>query len=835
MSALYQARRTTIRLAAGIGAKTQAAESALDGSARGKAVDAKSNADFGFQAGVHEVAAGNEAVGAALDAVLSAVSDAAGWLFPDGRLLPLNQAWHDLHGSDPERAQPLDLAQYERQFFPSGGDRTSPNPLRRALAGERLWRTRFPTASGELLWSSVAVPGVDGQVLLVHAAPNAPSQRTGNALLEGRLQHGTTRALADSHNLEDAATSILHRVIQELRLPFASLWLADKDHGDLRCVQALSLDRSECMDEFRSVTLATRYQRGHGVPGRTFESKRPLWVSDLTEDHPIAAGADAGDCGVRSAAGFPVLDGDDVLGVIELYSRRREPRDPFVEELLHVIGSQIGQYLKRSEAESALIRSEQRLLFALEAASLGTWEWDRSSGEVRWSDNMEHVHGMEPGTFQHTFESFLANVHPADRDRVCDTIERSLRDMGDYQVEYRVNDPQRELWVECKGRVFRDSEGQALGLTGICANISERKQSEQRFRLAVEASPNAVVMLDHEGRVTFANQQVTRLFGHQRETLVGEPIQRLLPHDGPGQHPVLRRLREGDADHGPGEITEATGVDAGGRVLPVSVAVNPITVGAQRYVLCALTDISERKRAEENIRRVNEQLWRKNQEMEQFVYSVSHDLKSPLVTVTGFVGMLKEDLAAGNSEGATDSVERIERATRRMSALINDLLQLSRIGRVEIDRQTVSLQEVIGDLQQDMKDRFEARGARLVVEEPLPNVSADRARVVEVLDNLLSNALKYGCTSPGAVVTVGAVRHPSETCIFVRDQGPGIPKAYHGKIFQAFQRLSNSADGTGIGLAIVEKIMRTHGGRVWVDSDEGKGSEFWLAFPERPM
>ena len=282
------------------------------------------------------------------------------------------------------------------------------------------------------------------------------------------------------------------------------------------------------------------------------------------------------------------------------------------------------------------------------------------------------------------------------------------------------------------------------------------------------------------------------------------------------------------------EATELMGIDSRGRSFPVSVGLNPISVGAQQYVLCAFTDNSERKRAEENIRRVNEQLWRKNQEMEQFVYGVSHDLKSPLVTVTGFVGMLKEDLSAGNADGAADAVERIERATRRMSSLINDLLQLSRIGRVEIDRQTVSLEEVIGDLQQDLIDQFNARQARLEVRGPLPDISADRARVVEALDNLLSNALKYGCPSPGTTVTVGAVRGTEEIRIYVRDQGPGVPAAYQRKVFQAFQRLSNQTEGTGVGLAIVEKIMRTHGGRAWVESEEGHGAQFWLAFPERP-
>lgn len=374
---------------------------------------------------------------------------------------------------------------------------------------------------------------------------------------------------------------------------------------------------------------------------------------------------------------------------------------------------------------------------------------------------------------------------------------------------------------------------------GTCLLVREQRETPdgvqaERFRLALEAFPSAMVMLDREGRIVLSNPQTTHLFGYAQHSLVGESIERIVPSEGARPHPMLG-VKELNSPQSPERPTELSGMHRDGHHIPILVGLNRVTLDREEFILCAFTDNSARKRAEENIRRVNEQLWRKHQEMEQFVYSVSHDLKSPLVTVTGFVGMLKEDLAAGHPEAATDSVTRIERATRRMSALINDLLQLSRIGRVEIERQTVSLEEVIGDLEQDLADRFRDAQAHLRIETALPSVSADRAQVVEVFDNLLSNALKYGCPEPGATITLGANATADEVQIYVQDQGPGVPAAYQEKIFQAFQRLSNQTDGTGVGLAIVEKIMRTHGGRVWLESPDGQGARFWVAFPERPM
>lgn len=230
----------------------------------------------------------------------------------------------------------------------------------------------------------------------------------------------------------------------------------------------------------------------------------------------------------------------------------------------------------------------------------------------------------------------------------------------------------------------------------------------------------------------------------------------------------------------------------------------------------------------------NRELRRRNEEMEQFVHTVSHDLKSPLVTITGFVGLLREDVLAGRQEEAQEATDHLVRAAQRMSHLIDDLLQLSRIGRVANELQTVDVQTLINEVAEDLSPRLKEMGARLVVEPRVPPAMADRMRLVQVFENLITNAIKYGSDTPNLVITVGGRREGDENRYFVRDNGPGISPEYHQRIFGLFQRLDTRREGTGVGLAVVARIAESHGGRAWVESTPGEGATFWIALPVDP-
>jgi signal transduction histidine kinase len=249
-------------------------------------------------------------------------------------------------------------------------------------------------------------------------------------------------------------------------------------------------------------------------------------------------------------------------------------------------------------------------------------------------------------------------------------------------------------------------------------------------------------------------------------------------------------------------------------------------------------DITEQLRAKKCLERANAVLAHKNEEMERLIYTVSHDLKSPLVTVQGYLGHLREDLTQTRTERLGEFTDQAIRAARRMSSQLDDLLKLSRAGFVSHAFDEVDLKAVVERVVSEMKTQFVDHGVKVETPATMPRINGDKARLAEVFQNLLSNALKYGCDGPDPKLVIGAAVHGEEVRCFVADNGPGIPDKQREKIFGLFQRFDTRHEGTGVGLTIVKRIVELHGGRVWVESGQGgaggsrgTGATFWVAFP----
>lgn len=243
-------------------------------------------------------------------------------------------------------------------------------------------------------------------------------------------------------------------------------------------------------------------------------------------------------------------------------------------------------------------------------------------------------------------------------------------------------------------------------------------------------------------------------------------------------------------------------------------------------------DITERKQAEEEREALIKELEAKNAELERFTYTVSHDLKSPLVTIKGFLGWLEKDIAAGNTERMQRDFQHIREATTKMQNLLDDLLELSRIGRLMNPPQTVAVAELVHEASQLVAGQIEARGVQINIAPNLPLVSGDRPRLVEVFQNLIDNAIKFMGDQPAPCVDIGVREDEGEPIFFVRDNGSGIAARYHQRIFGLFERLEQNTEGTGVGLALVKRIVEVHGGRIWVESDgPGQGSTFYFTLP----
>ena len=258
----------------------------------------------------------------------------------------------------------------------------------------------------------------------------------------------------------------------------------------------------------------------------------------------------------------------------------------------------------------------------------------------------------------------------------------------------------------------------------------------------------------------------------------------------------------------------------------------------------ALHEVSERKRAQEALKKnekklevLLKELAAKNAELETFVFSVSHDLKTPIVTIEGFMGALREDFGNLIPEDCERYLNYIGDATQKMETLINDLLELSRIGRLTVKKSEFPLADLMEEVIAGLQPQIEAKGVQVTVSQGLPLVYGEKKRLVQVMENLLSNAIKYsGKENPSPRIEVGVQEQVDQQVIFVRDNGIGIEKTYFEKIFQVFQRPPSAkkiGQGTGIGLAIVKRVIEYHGGIVWLESEPGKGSTFFFTLKKK--
>jgi two-component system CheB/CheR fusion protein len=386
---------------------------------------------------------------------------------------------------------------------------------------------------------------------------------------------------------------------------------------------------------------------------------------------------------------------------------------------------------------------------------------------------------------------------------------------------------------------YRDEAGRTEGVVLSFVDISEKKRAADAVNEArllaeeiVRTLREPLLVLDGQLHVQSVNDSFFKTFHVTPE----ETEDRLLYELGNGQWniPGLRRLLEEllprDFWVSDFEVTH-TFEKIGERTMLLNS--RRITGKGANQTLLAIEDITERKQAEARLKNANANLARKNWELQEFVHTVSHDLKSPLVTIGGVLGLLKEELQEVRLVAAGELIATAEETVVGMRDTIDDLLKLSQIGAVAIDLQPVELRQVAEELVRKHAPELEDKHTAVSLEfsEDQLTVLADRVRLVEVLDNLMVNALKYACDGPEPRITIGSETVGGEVHLFVKDNGPGIEEAHHEKVFELFLRLDTTKEGTGLGLAIVKRIMDINGGRVWVQSRIGEGATFWLAFP----
>jgi PAS domain S-box-containing protein len=371
---------------------------------------------------------------------------------------------------------------------------------------------------------------------------------------------------------------------------------------------------------------------------------------------------------------------------------------------------------------------------------------------------------------------------------------------------------------------------------------AKRKQAERAIRDAREYAENIVatvreplIVLGGDLRVVSANRSFYQIFAVKPEETEGQ----LLYDLGNGQWdiPGLRELLEEIIPRNSsfeGFEMEHDFPNIGRRIMVLNARRMFREANNTQLILLAIEDVTDRVRAEREREVLFEELEAKNEELERFTYTVSHDLKSPLITIRGFLGMLERDMDRGNAERVKADMRRISDAAEKMERLLRDLLELARVGRVVNTLEKVSFGDLAQEAVNTIRGRLKARGVKVEVDSGLGMVYGDRTRLREAVENLVDNAAKFMGDQPEPLVQIGFRRDGDEPVFYVRDNGVGIDSQYHKKVFGLFDRLHNEAEGTGVGLAIVKRIVETHRGRIWIESKgTGLGSTFCFSLPEK--
>jgi PAS domain S-box-containing protein len=440
-----------------------------------------------------------------------------------------------------------------------------------------------------------------------------------------------------------------------------------------------------------------------------------------------------------------------------------------------------------------------------------------------------------------TLLSYGRVIHPEDRRRVRGVVQEKVADKDKYFLTYRIITKPGEIkWVLEQGQGVFDPDGDLHYIEGFISDISEQKNAERSLQyyadflnVIIESVPFPLFYKDPSGRYLGCNKAFCQLVGKSLDEIIGQTVYDMFSFAQARRfmekNEELLDTRENQSLETKIELPDGKHIYV---VMHKSVFLNPD--GQPGGIIGVYFDISDRVRAETIILQQMEELERVNDELDRFTHSVSHDLRSPLVTVEGFLGLIRDDARSGNLEDLETNVKRTYSAIEKMHKLLEDLLRLSRLGKVTDPFEKVSMNDVVFEVLEHLHGMISRNGCTVHLDPDLPEVYADRSRIMVVLQNLVENAIKFKSADRQLRIRIGANKTGESTVFFIKDNGIGIEPEQQPGIFSLFNKLDSRSEGTGLGLTLVERIIRTHGGKIWVESEgEDKGACFYFSLPDR--
>ena len=487
--------------------------------------------------------------------------------------------------------------------------------------------------------------------------------------------------------------------------------------------------------------------------------------------------------------------------------------------------------------EEALHESEERIALAAEAAHLGVWELNLATNELWVSEQWRSLFHIKPG-MRVTEDDVDELIHPDDRDRRCAAIQKAIEENSGYEIEYRALLPDKTVrWIAGRARCLPSEHGLPSRLLGVSADVTDRKQAEELFRLATEASPSGTVLVNAQGRIVLVNAHIEELFNYERHELIDQPIEILIPDRFKAAFPAHRaRFLAAPQVRVMGAGLELFGRRKDGSEFPVEVGLNPIESPQGFLVLATVADISARKAAEEEAHHRREQieLLGRVSLLGEMTASLAHELNQPLYAIQNnanagirFIDKGKVD-PVQLKEILGDVLADGRRAHDVIQNVRNSIKKGSRV------RQPMDLNEVVKRVRHMIHLQAAAHSCKVEVSlaEDLPCVEGDPTQMEQVLVNLVTNALEAMRETPPDLRKVQITTESNgdgPVCIGVRDYGLGIAEGTRERLFEHF--FTTKEEGLGMGLATVRSIVEAHGGKIEVENAEGGGAHFYFCLP----
>jgi PAS domain S-box-containing protein len=691
---------------------------------------------------------------------------------------------------------------------------------------------------GELRSAQLRLVRSDGRLHWLEARGRATAEAAGRRLVRGslvdvtelkRVEEGLRRnldemrvlaAVAEAVTASEGEEELLERATALLRGAFfpdnCGFLLHAPDEGVLRHARSFHASR----DRDTLAPIGT----GVGIVGAVFASGSLRRVDDTESDPSYVAG----DRGMRSEICAPLEVGGRVIGVFDAESSRPGAFSVEDERLLTVVASQVAGAIERLRAARARRASEELYRVYFSASPVALFVSDPRGRHLEVNAAACELTGRSRAELVAlSVADLVVTDDPGGRRDALPFNVLSLGGGGEVRIR-RKDGSERHCIVHVTAI-------DADRLLGILLDITERREaeerlreSEERFRSLSEASLEAIFVHDG-GRVVDVNQALCDMTGFAWHELIGRDGFEIIAPEW--RETVYRKLlAEADAPY------EIDCLRRDGSRVPVELQARSFTYRGRVLRVIAARDITARREAAAVRDSLVRALEQKNAELERFSHAVTHELKAPLVTVRGFADQLERDTRSGRADRLAGDVSRIAEAAGRAHRMLDELLAVTQAARPLGPPEAVPIEDLVQEARRQLASRFGPGGPELHLASPLPVVYGDRPRLVHAFQHILDNAAKFRTTPGQGRVSIAAVKSEGgRATIAVRDDGIGIDPRHHERVFDVFEKLDPRSEGRGIGLAVVRRIVESHGGRVWVESrGRGEGTAVFLTLPAPP-